>query len=392
MKIKNRTLVLVCIVIAQFFCTSLWFAGNAVSNELVLLFQGAPGLVGHLTAAVQLGFISGTLLYAIFTIPDRFSPSKVFMVSAFLGALSTLTMLLEGQTFTGVLLSRFFTGFFLAGIYPVGMKIAADYFDKGLGKALGFLVGALVLGTAFPHFIRAFSLNLSWKVVIQTASLLCALGGLVIGLLIPDGPFRKRGGKLKFAGFKAIFANPNFKASAFGYFGHMWELYAFWAFVPIIIEMYRSHQTLFQLSTPLLSFIFIGIGGISCFLAGWISERFTAKKTAFTALFLSGICCLLSPALFSLSPLFFLLFLLIWGCTVIADSPMFSTMVAQNAPVAYKGAALTIVNCIGFSVTIISIEILTYLHTAFPEAYFIFLILLPGPVFGLWALTKKSKA
>jgi MFS family permease len=391
MKIKGTIGVLICIVIAQFFCTSLWFAGNAVSKELLALFEGNSEMLGHLTAAVQLGFIFGTLVYAFFTIPDRFSPSKVFMISAFLGALSTLAMLPDGQTFAGILTSRFFTGFFLAGIYPVGMKIAADYFDHGLGKALGFLVGALVLGTAFPHFIRAFSLTLSWKVVIVSAAVLCMLGGLSIGLFVKDGPYRKKGSKMRFTGFKEVFGDHKFRSAAFGYFGHMWELYAFWAFVPVMIALYRNQAPLFDMSGSLLSFFVIGIGCLSCFLAGWISQRFTAKKTAFTALLISGICCVLSPIIYSLSAVVFIIFLLIWGCAVIADSPMFSTLVAQNAPPALKGSALTLVNCIGFSITIVSIEMLGYLNFSFPDSHFIFMALLPGPVFGLWALTRKPK-
>lgn len=390
-KIKGKTAVLTVIIIAQFFCTSLWFAGNAVSKALLSAYKGTPDMVGHLTAAVQFGFIAGTLIYAFFTIPDRFSPSRVFMISAFLGAASTLTMLMEIQFFAGLLLSRFCTGFFLAGIYPVGMKIAADYFDRGLGKALGFLVGALVLGTAFPHFIKAFAFAFSWKVVILSAASLCILGGLFIGLLVQDGPYRKKGSRLQFKGFKEIFANHNFRASAFGYFGHMWELYAFWAFVPVIIQMYKANHSSFTISDSLLSFFIIGIGCLSCFVAGWISQKFTAKKTAFTALIISGLCCLSSPFLFTASVPVFLMFMLIWGCSVIADSPMFSTLVAQNAPVTFKGSALTIVNCIGFAITIFSIELLGYLNTVFPETPFIFMLLLPGPVFGLWALTKSSK-
>ncbi|WP_340202695.1 MFS transporter [Ascidiimonas sp. W6] len=392
MKIKNASGVLVAIVLAQFFCTSLWFAGNAVSKELLLLFENTNNALGHLTAAVQFGFILGTLTYAIFAIPDRFSPSKVFMLSAFLGALSTLAMLVPMETFSGILTSRFLTGFFLAGIYPVGMKIAADYFDKSLGKALGFLVGALVLGTAFPHFIRAFSINFSWKIVIIASASLCIVGGLTIGLFVKDGPFRKKGAKFHFAGLKALFANRRFRNSAFGYFGHMWELYAFWAFVPVMIQLYSHQETILDSSNSLLSFYIIGIGSLSCFFAGWISKKITIKKTALTALLISGCCCLLSPFLFSSTEIIFFVFLLVWGASVIADSPMFSAMVATNAPAAIKGSALTIVNCIGFSMTIISIEIIGFLNEVAPSSPYIFLVLLPGPVFGLWALLKKPKA
>lgn len=357
----------------------------------MVLFVGGSNSLGHLTAAVQLGFIIGTLTYAFYAIPDRFSPSKVFMYSALLGALSTLAILLPSQTFSGILVARFFTGFFLAGIYPVGMKIAADYFDKKLGNALGFLVGALVLGTAFPHFIRAFSLDFSWKVVIILAASLCAVGGIVIGVFVADGPFRKKGSRLKYTGLKEIFANHSFRSAAFGYFGHMWELYAFWAFVPVMLQLYRQTNLQTQGQDSLWSFFIIGIGSLSCMIAGKVSLKITPKKTAFVALLVSGSCCLLSPLIFSMPQDIFPGFLLIWGAFVIADSPMFSTMVAKNAPIEFKGTALTIVNCIGFAITIFSIELISYLNALFTDTPVIFIALLPGPVFGLWALLKKPK-
>ena len=152
LKMKNSRFVLLIIVISQFFCTSLWFAGNGVMTELTQAFQLPDTALGHLTSAVQFGFITGTLVFALLAIADRFSPSKVFFFSALLGALFNLGVIWEGHNLYSLLSMRFFTGFFLAGIYPVGMKIAADYFEKGLGVSLGYLVGALVLGTALPIY------------------------------------------------------------------------------------------------------------------------------------------------------------------------------------------------------------------------------------------------
>ena len=146
--------ILPIIVISQFCCTSLWFAGNGVMRDLVANFNLNQSALGHLTSAVQFGFISGTLVFALLTIADRYSPSKVFLFSALLGATCNVLMIGSYNNFSSLLLFRFLTGFFLAGIYPVGMKIAADYYDKGLGKSLGFLVGALVLGTALPHLLK----------------------------------------------------------------------------------------------------------------------------------------------------------------------------------------------------------------------------------------------
>ncbi|MEM7040856.1 MAG: MFS transporter, partial [Bacteroidota bacterium] len=232
MKIPRH--ILPVIVIAQFFCTSLWFAGNGVMYELMLNFELGEGAVGALTSSVQFGFIIGTLLFAVFSIPDRFSPSRVFLVCALLGALFNLGVIWEGNSLASILAFRFLTGFFLAGIYPVGMKIAADYYDKGLGKSLGLLVGALVVGTAFPHLLKEMKGELPWQFVLVATSSLAVLGGALMMLLVPDGPHRKPSQKIDFSAIRQVFRERQFRAAAFGYFGHMWELYTFWAFLPLV--------------------------------------------------------------------------------------------------------------------------------------------------------------
>tara|TARA_Y100000034_G_scaffold29585_2_gene35741 strand:+ start:21179 stop:22279 length:1101 start_codon:yes stop_codon:yes gene_type:complete len=360
-------------------------------SDLVKTFGLDSGATGYLTSAVQLGFIFGTLVFALLTIADRFSPSKVFFTCAILGALSNLCITWDGNVYDSILVFRFSTGFFLAGIYPVGMKIAADYFEKGLGKALGFLVGALVLGTAFPHFLKDSLNHISWKSVLYATSLIALLGGIAMLLFVPDGPFRKPSQKLDVKAFLKVFEVKNFRAAAFGYFGHMWELYAFWAFTPVIIEYYKSYHNINSLNTSLLSFIIIGLGGLACVLGGFLASRYSTKKVAFSALSLSCLCCLLSP-FFLTNPneVLFIAFLIFWGLVVIADSPLFSTLVAQNANVKIKGTALTIVNCIGFSITIFSIQLLNYLIEVSTSSS-IFMILSIGPILGLTAFYGYKK-
>ena len=388
---KHSKIVLPIIIIAQLFCTSLWFAGNSVINDLITTFNLSSGALGHITTAVQFGFIVGTLLFAILTIVDRFSPSKVFLVSAIVAAVCNALLLLHSNSLTTILLLRFGTGFFLAGIYPVGMKIAADHYREGLGKSLGFLVGALVLGTAFPHLLKDITNELKWEYVLVITSLLALVGGLLLLLFVPNGPYRKPSQKTSFSSCFKVFKNREFRSASFGYFGHMWELYAFWAFVPLMLKTYSTIHPHVNFNIPLLSFFIIGVGGIACVSGGYISQILGTKRTASIALLLSCICCVVSPFFFMIGiESLFIAFLLFWGMVVVADSPLFSTLVAQNAPSEIKGTALTIVNSIGFSITIISIQLLSIL-TGKTDSYTIYMLLAIGPVLGLIALKRDNR-
>ena len=384
----RRTTVLAIIVLAQFACVSLWFAGNGVMSDLIRTFHLEQASLGHLTSAVQFGFVTGTLLFAVFAIADRFSPSKVFLFSAILASACNLATVFSAGLIPILYGSRFLTGFFLAGIYPVGMKIAADYFDKDLGKALGYLLGALVLGTAFPHLLKSLMSTMAWSNVLIATSLFAIAGGVIIFLFVPDGPFRKKGTGFNSQVLLEMFKNKSFRSVAFGYFGHMWELYAFWTLVPFILAGVFSNESLSDSTLHLYSFSIIAIGSLACIVGGYISQRIGSYKVALITLTASGICCLISPILLSGHPWIVLIFLLFWGMMVIMDSPQFSTLIARSAPVENKASALTIVNCIGFSITIFSIQLLNFLKEDIPYQW-LFIFLLPGPVFGVLALGKK---
>ncbi len=379
--------ILPVIIFSQFACTSLWFAGNAIVGDLAKYHDLEPGLTGLMLSTVQLGFILGTLLFAAMMLVDRFSPSKLFLGCAFLAALCNAILLLEHLTELTLLTARFTTGFFLAGIYPVGMKIASDYYEQGLGKALGFLVGALVMGTSFPHAIRGMSLGTDYTLVITITSVLAICGGLSMYLLVPNGPFRKPSTVLQLKAGITLFKIPAFKNVAFGYFGHMWELYAFWAFLPFAIGTYNSLGNS-TISSSIWTFIIIALGCVSCIIGGYISLKKGSKKVAVVSLAISGILCCISPLLFQLPQQLFLILLSVWGMAVVSDSPQFSTLVAASAPAQLKGTALTLVNCIGFTISIVSIQLLSFLVKGIDPVY-IFSILAIGPVFGLISLYKK---
>lgn len=386
---KTIKWILPVIVIAQFFCTSLWFAGNAIVADLVKDLHLSGSAIGNITSAVQFGFITGTFSYAALMITDRFSSSSVFFFSAILAALSNVCLAFIDVNLTGLLIMRFLTGFFLAGIYPVGMKIASDHFEKGLGKALGFLVGALVVGTGFPHLLKSFTAALPWKVVLYVTSGLSIIGGACMLLLVPAGPYQKRIQSLDYKALFSIFKNRPLRSAAIGYFGHMWELYAFWAFIPFLLATYKNIQPAVVINISTLSFFIIATGGLACVASGYLSQIFGVKKTASISLFLSGCCCLFSPLAFFLPVIPFVVFLIFWGWVVIADSPMFSTLVAQYADVQIKGTIITIVTCIGFSITIASIELLNYLSASIDPRY-MFMVLAVGPISGLLYMLRKN--
>ncbi|RZJ80589.1 MAG: MFS transporter [Flavobacterium sp.] len=385
--LKNRY-ILPIIVIAQFFCTSIWFAGNAVISNIMP--SASAQSISHVLSAVQFGFITGTFIFALLSVSDRFSPSKVFLASALIAACFNLGVVYAERDLPAILTLRFLSGFFLAGIYPIGMKIVADYYRNGLGSALGYLVGALVLGTALPHLLKGISLNLSYQNILAITSFMALTGGCLVGFFIPNGPYRVKS-NFDASALLKIFKQAEFRAVAIGYFGHCWELYAFWAFVPQLLLHYSKINTLQQINLSLLAFIIIASGSLACVISGYLSKKMGVKKLAAVILLLSCFCCLLSPLLFYIAQFWVvIIILIIWAMLVVADSPLFSTLMAQNAPIALKGTALTIANCIGFSITIISIQFIGLLIEQINPS-FVFVFLAIGPIIGLISLVKKKQ-
>ena len=373
--------ILPILVLAQFAGTSLWFAVNAVMPDLQQQMGWPASAVGRLTSALQLGFIVGTLVFALLAIADRFSARRVFLFCALAGALCTLGALMRIASFSELLLWRAATGFFLAGIYPVGMKIASQWFPEGLGVALGWLVGALVLGSASAHGIRALSVELPWSMVMISVALLAAAGGLILFMAIPEPPNTTANTKkLEMQALATIWTDWRVRASVLGYFGHMWELYTFWVLVPLILATQLNGQAL-----SFAAFGVLGIGAVGCIGGGWLAKRWGSARVATLQLSMSGICCLLAPWLMSAPLIWFLLWLAIWGITAAGDSPQFSTLTASNAPKHAVGSVLTLTNCIGFALSIVSIELFTSLAQEHQLAS-----LLPwlgiGPLLGVLAM------
>jgi len=358
------------IILSQFLSGSIWFAANAA-------FQGQ----GFLLSGVQAGFIAGTLIFAFFNLADRFSPARLFFISSFFGSLFNSLPLLLGQEFGLVLTSRVLCGICLAGIYPVGMKIAASWYPNTLGRALGLLVGALVLASGFPYFIRVISWQGDPGLILGATSILCMTGGIIQAALVRDGPALPRGSAFNLKAMGQAFSHPGFRASSLGYFGHMWELYALWAFIPVFF------QTLIPGAADLWTVAFFFAGFLGCSLGGLLSVHLGSRKIAKWGLAGSGVCCLLSPLLLEMPLVPALGIMMFWGLTVTADSPQFSSLNARFAPKAYVGSALTIVNCLGFLITIFTIELLGLWIRTYGLEY-AFLLLAPGPISGWIAMRR----
>ena len=400
--------ILPAIVASQFAGTSLWFAVNAVLPEMQRA-AGWPGdAVGAVTSAVQLGFIAGTLTFALLAVADRWPARRVFFACALGGAAVNLAALAATDSLPALLALRFATGFLLAGVYPVGMRIAAGWWREGLGTALGWLVGALVLGTALPWGLRALGAALPWQAVIAAVSAISAAGGALLVWLVPDEPGTAARSPVPFEprALLAAFAAPRFRASACGYFGHMWELYAFYAFVPVLLAarlagpaaggsgvdggagaagLAATGNMVDGRTLAAWAFAVIAMGSVGCVAGGLASRRIGSARVAGAQLAASGACCVASPLMF-LAPLpVFLAYLLFWGAVVAGDSPQFSALNAAYAPPGRVGSALTIANCIGFAITIVSIQLLAAASAALGPRWLMW-PLAPGPMLGLLAL------
>lgn len=377
--------ILPLLVLAQFLGTVNWLAGNAIMPALQADWGLPDSAVASLTNSVQIGFITGALLFAVIALADRVSPRLLFTLCAGSSALIGYLLGCHTGTMEQLLVLRFFSGVMLAGIYPIGMKLAASWYPQGLGRALGYLVGALVLGSASPHLLSGI-LGEHWQLVILASGAASAIAGLLILLGVPDGPALYRGAPLRWHALTLALRHRPLRQAAGGYFGHMWELYAVWAFAPIwLMAWSKQHQT--DLNIGLLSFIILGAGGIGCIIGGKLSIRMGSGPVARYMLMLSGLCCLLSPLMISVPFWLMLAYWLLWGVTVSADSPQLSTLSAQHAPAEVIGSALTLMNCLGYTLSVLSVALLSNLLEWIP-VHWLPWVLLPGPLLGLVSLAR----
>jgi MFS family permease len=379
------------IVFAEMLATSLWFSTNSVISQIENVWGLTDSGLGLITNSVQLGFIFGTLFFTVTGLADKFRPSRIVSLCCLIGALANLLIIVPGIAFSSALFLRFIVGISLAGIYPIGMKLIITWDPKRASNSLSLLVGMLVVGSALPYFIRAAGINFAWQYTVSVTSIMCTCAAVIIFCLGDGSHLQNReNGRISFiSDFKELLLNKKYISSALGYFGHMWELYAFWTCVPLLLTL-----SLVKMDEPntgsmlsILSFLIIGIGSIGCIVGGVMSRKYGSQDIATASLFFSGFMCLVYPVLGNINFQFDLLLLLTWGFFVISDSPHFSAISAKVCPTNLVGTALTLQNSIGFSISMITIFVTTQLFEYLGN--YICWILLPGPLFGLLFFSKE---
>lgn len=375
---------------AQLFGTSLWFSANSAALDLMQQWQITVADIGWLTNAVQAGFILGTFLIAATGMADHFKASSIFICAAIGGAFFNLCFAWFTHGLIDAMIYRFLVGLCLAGIYPIGMKLAVQWAPEQAGQALAKLVAMLTLGSALPYAINGLTSGLAWQTVITSSSLLALCAAFLVNQL-GDRPISPKPEQTaKSIGAFQIFKIPQFRAAAFGYFGHMWELYAFWTIIPVFIVKSGIPEQLGFNHIALLTFFVMACGAIGCLFGGYLSRYIGHTKVALGALCISGLSCLGFVLGWRFLPAWLLLVILaIWGASVIADSPQFSALSAKSCPPEKMGAALAIQNSIGFAITILSIALVTYAFDFIGlDAAWVLLI---GPVLGVFSFYQTVK-
>jgi MFS family permease len=379
----RRWQALTLLSIAELLGMSLWFSGSAVVPALSAEWHLSPSQINWIAIDVQLGFVAGTLISATLNLPDIISTRHLLAISAFLGASVNVVFGLYVHDPSTAIALRFATGVCLAGVYPPGMKLMATWFRERRGMALGVLVGALTLGKATPYLVNALG-SANWRSNVLFVSMLAAFGGLIVLFFVEDGPYALPAAKFDLSQIVRVFGNRGVRLASFGYFGHMWELYAMWIWIPVMIRASVASLNGDPRLAEVGSFIVIGAGAIGCVVAGLIADRVGRTLVTSWAMAISGTCCLVIGFLFGGNPIVLLLVAAIWGATVVADSAQFSSCVTELGDPQYIGTALTVQMCIGFLLTNISIELVPKIS----DWRYAFMILAPGPVFGVVSMLR----
>ena len=378
---------LLALAVAELLGMSLWFSATAVTPSLAAAFALSDQQRAWLTMAVQAGFVAGTLLTATFNLADAVNPRRLMVAGCLLGAGANAAAFAVTGPY-GLLASRLATGAALAWVYPPAMKIAAGWFRLRRGFALGVLVGALTLGKATPHLLTAL-FGQAWQTPLVWTSLLAVAGALVTLLVVRDGPLVPATAPFSLTAISRAFSVRDVRVVTLGYLGHMWELYAMWAWIVVFagaslaasgVEAPGAHASA-------VAFVAIGSGALGCALAGRVADVWGKARVARQAMLMSGACCLATAAVYGRHPAWLYLLVMVWGFSVVADSAQFSALVSELAPADTLGTALALQTSLGFLLTMASIDLLPRLAQRVGWQWAAWLLAL-GPLAGLIAMSR----
>jgi MFS family permease len=377
------------LAIAEFLAMSTWFSASAVVLELREVWQLSPAGSSMLTIAVQLGFVVGALSSAALSLADRFPPRRVMAVGA-LGAAAVNAGLLLAPSVGVAIGLRLLTGVFLAGVYPPALKAMATWFRRGRGVALGVLVGALTLGSALPHLVRALG-GLDWRTVVLVTSLATVVGG-ALALVGPDGPFTFPRAPFRPREAMRAVRDRRVRLVTYGYLGHMWELYAMWAWIATFLtsSFVRSGEDRPGTMAALAAFGAVGIGAFGCVAGGVLADRHSRTWLTSVAMTASGATAAVVGLVWGAPPVLVVLVVLFWGFWVIADSAQFSALVTEVADQRYVGTAVTLQLALGFTLTVPAIWLVPVLVELVGWRW-AFLALTPGPLLGTLAMRALGR-
>jgi MFS family permease len=374
---------------AEFLAMSTWFSASAVVLELREVWQLSTAGSSMLTIAVQVGFVVGALSSAALSLADRFPPRRVMAVGALGAAAANAGLLLAPSAGVAILL-RLLTGVSLAGVYPPALKAMATWFRRGRGVALGVMVGALTLGSALPHLVRALG-GLDWRTVVAVTSLATVVGG-ALALVGPDGPFPFPRAPFRPREAMRAVRDRRVRLVTYGYLGHMWELYAMWAWIATFLtsSFVRSDEGRPGTLAALVAFGAVGIGAVGCVAGGVLADRRSRTWLTSVAMTASGATAAVVGLVWGAPPLLVVLVVLFWGFWVIADSAQFSALVTEVADQRYVGTAVTLQLALGFTLTVPAIWLVPVLVELVGWRW-AFLVLTPGPLLGTLAMRALAR-
>lgn len=385
---NTKFLSITLLVVAQVSALSLWFISSAVLPDMLREFSISAGRQAALNSSVPAGFVVGALTSAFLGLSDRFDPRRLFFICASIASASGFGLLVFEPGSNLSIFMRFITGAMLAGVYPVGMKIAVGWGKEDRGLLVGLLVGALTFGSASPHLV-AWLGEAEWRATIKIVSSFTLLSAILI-MFAKLGPHHAKSPVFEMSSITQAWTNKRVRYAYLGYFGHMWELYAMWAWIGV--ACYASYSLSMSDAdavsfSKITAFLAIGLGGVACFFGGYWADRIGKAQVTIIAMVFSFLGAVLTAATFGGPPWLTFIAVVIWGIAIIPDSPQFSALVADGSPPQIAGSLMTFQTAIGFALTIFTVQITPYV-VAWTNWPTVILIMAIGPIFGIFFMWK----